>query len=547
MNKKDELAEEQKGQLFGMWKEYLGICFLESLVFPLRSIIKQHEIYYNTVNYINGLKSSSKLYGCVASPEEAFDVLIEQDTIVQDGILVMANDFLSLKQAIDNSLKEQFVRLCNEAQQGMSDILLICGLLRDESLAQIHKKDIVRVTDENGKELDDRELAELFYQDICNKKKAVLNLKGELPFLHHYSGKKGEERYPITKAIELYKLTLKNYFDTLGSYSSSEVVAIDNLHIKDRILFYKIAVPAYFSTIKEVGLDFDAFIQRWENTYGGDSVWVEEAKRLSRESSDPIIEKTSTAKKGNGTSQCWLKDDDPKTEITLTGKFDEWCRFLMPKLEPLQGYNKRTKTRIKQIARISCSMIYGALEDIGYANDYASGRYGKSFESTIKKTSLGKDKLFRRQDMKVYMKMIYAFKTIMEFIKDETTFSRHSSIDSETRVGIRNRANHEDLIAEIRTQLLSIKNEKDDFYWQFLSTNFVKLFAIYKEILQRIKRNLKVVIELPQYDIQEETLSSIFSKNNMSFIQGFEQDKYSDEINEMFNDFQAPEYDDEGD
>ena len=192
-------------------------------------------------------------------------------------------------------------------------------------------------------------------------------------------------------------------------------------------------------------------------------------------------------------------------------------------------------------------MIYGALEDIGYANDYASGRYGKSFESTIKKTSLGKDKLFRRQDMKVYMKMIYAFKTIMEFIKDETTFSRHSSIDSETRVGIRNRANHEDLIAEIRTQLLSIKNEKDDFYWQFLSTNFVKLFAIYKEILQRIKRNLKVVIELPQYDIQEETLSSIFSKNNMSFIQGFEQDKYSDEINEMFNDFQAPEYDDEGD
>ncbi len=547
INKKDELAEEQKGQLFGMWKEYLGICFLESLVFPLRSIIKQHEIYYNTVNYINGLKSSSKLYGCVASPEEAFDVLIEQDTIVQDGILVMANDFLSLKQAIDNSLKEQFVRLCNEAQQGMSDILLICGLLRDESLAQIHKKDIVRVTDENGKELDDRELAELFYQDICNKKKAVLNLKGELPFLHHYSGKKGEERYPITKAIELYKLTLKNYFDTLGSYSSSEVVAIDNLHIKDRILFYKIAVPAYFSTIKEVGLDFDAFIQRWENTYGGDSVWVEEAKRLSRESSDPIIEKTSTAKKGNGTSQCWLKDDDPKTEITLTGKFDEWCRFLMPKLEPLQGYNKRTKTRIKQIARISCSMIYGALEDIGYANDYASGRYGKSFESTIKKTSLGKDKLFRRQDMKVYMKMIYAFKTIMEFIKDETTFSRHSSIDSETRVGIRNRANHEDLIAEIRTQLLSIKNEKDDFYWQFLSTNFVKLFAIYKEILQRIKRNLKVVIELPQYDIQEETLSSIFSKNNMSFIQGFEQDKYSDEINEMFNDFQAPEYDDEGD
>ena len=534
INKKDELAEEQKGQLFGMWKEYLGICFLESLVFPLRSIIKQHEIYYNTVNYINGLKSSSKLYGCVASPEEAFDVLIEQDTIVQDGILVMANDFLSLKQAIDNSLKEQFVRLCNEAQQGMSDILLICGLLRDESLAQIHKKDIVRVTDENGKELDDRELAELFYQDICNKKKAVLNLKGELPFLHHYSGKKGEERYPITKAIELYKLTLKNYFDTLGSYSSSEVVAIDNLHIKDRILFYKIAVPAYFSTIKEVGLDFDAFIQRWENTYGGDSVWVEEAKRLSRESSDPIIEKTSTAKKGNGTSQCWLKDDDPKTEITLTGKF-------------LQGYNKRTKTRIKQIARISCSMIYGALEDIGYANDYASGRYGKSFESTIKKTSLGKDKLFRRQDMKVYMKMIYAFKTIMEFIKDETTFSRHSSIDSETRVGIRNRANHEDLIAEIRTQLLSIKNEKDDFYWQFLSTNFVKLFAIYKEILQRIKRNLKVVIELPQYDIQEETLSSIFSKNNMSFIQGFEQDKYSDEINEMFNDFQAPEYDDEGD
>lgn len=546
INKKDELAEEQRGQLFGMWKEYLGICFLESLVFPLRSIIKQHEIYYNTGNYINSLKSSSKLYGCVASPEEAFDVLIEQDTIVRDGILVMANNFLSLKQAIDNSLKEQFVRLCNEAQQGMSDILRICGLLRDESLAQIHKKDIVRVTDENGKELDDRELVELFYQDICNKKKAVLNLKGELPFLHHYSGKKGEERYPITKAIELYKLTLKNYFDTLGSYSSSEVVAIDNLHIKDRILFYKIAVPAYFSTIKEVGLNFDAFIQRWENTYGSDSVWVEEAKRLAKESSDPIIEEPSKAKKGNGTSQCWLKDDDPKTEIILTGKIDEWCRFLMPKLEPLQGYNKRTKTRIKQIARISCSMIYGALEDIGYANDYASGRYGKSFESTIKKTSLGKDKLFRRQDMMVYMKMIHAFKKIMEYNKDDKSFSRHSSIDNNTRFGIQNSANQKDINAEIRTLLLSI-NAKDDFYWNFLFTNFVKFFAIYKEILKRIKRNLKVEIELPRYSIKKETLSSNFRKIDISFIQGIEQDEYSDEINEMFNDLQAPGYDDEGD
>ena len=435
------------------------------------------------------------------------------------------------------------MRLCNEAQQGMPDILLICGFLRDESLVQIHRNDIISVTDENGKELGDKGLDEIS-QELCSRRKNIMNIKGELPFLHHYSGKKGEERYPIQKAIVLYKLTLKNYFATLGSYSGSEVFKIDNFQIKDRILFYRIMVPVYLSTMKEAGLDIDAFIQRWEDTYGNDSVWVAEAKKLSKESSNPTIEKTSTSNKGNGTSQCWLKDGIHETEGSMAKRIEKWCVFLKPKLDKLQEYDEKANNRIKQITMISCSMIYGVLEDIGYANDYLSGRYGISFESTMKKTDLAKD--FRRQDMKDYMKMIHAFKKIMEYNKDDKSFSRYCSIDDKTRVGIHNSANQKDIKAEIRTQLLSI-NGKDDFYWNFLFTNFVKFFAIYKEILQRIKRNLKVVIELPRYDIKEETLSSNFRKINISFIQGIEQDEYSDEINEMFNDFQALEYDDEGD
>ena len=122
IGKKDELTEEQRNQLNSIWKEYLGICFLNSLVFPLRTMIKQHEIYYNTGNYVNNLKSYGKTYGCIASPEEAFDVLSNQETIVRDGILAMANNFLLLKQALDDSQKEQFVNLCKESQQGMPDI-----------------------------------------------------------------------------------------------------------------------------------------------------------------------------------------------------------------------------------------------------------------------------------------------------------------------------------------------------------------------------------------------------------------------------------------
>lgn len=521
INKKDELAEEQRSQLFGMQKEYLGICFLNSLVFPLRSLIKQHEIYYNTGNYINGLKSSSKLYGRVASPEEAFDVLIDQKTIVRDGILVMANNFLSLKQAIDNSLKEQFVRLCNEAQQGMPDILLICGFLRDESLVQIHRNDIISVTDENGKELGDKGLEEIS-QELCSRRKNIMNIKGELPFLHHYSGKKGEERYPIQKAIVLYKLTLKYYFATLGSYSGSEVFKIDNFQIKDRILFYRIMVPVYLSTMKEAGLDIDAFIQRWEDTYGNDSVWVAEAKKLSKESSDPIIEEPSTVKKGNGTSQCWLKDGIPETGGTMAGKIDDWCRFLNPLLKTFQGYDEKDKNRIKQITRISCSMIYGVLEDIGYANDYASGRYGKSFESTMKKTTYAKD--FRRQDMKFYMKMIKAYKDIMHYIKDETTFSRHGSIEPKSEDKTYNKPNNKNILTEILKdfEILSIEC-KDSFYEQFLLNNILEFFDVYKQLLQQIKREFKIKLETPQYNMNKSTLENIFIKSRNSSLQGADQ------------------------
>ena len=414
------------------------------------------------------------------------------------------------------------MRLCNEAQKGMSDILLICGFLRDESLSQIHKKDIVRATDENGKELDDRELAELFYQDICNKKKAILNLKGELPFLHHYSGKIGEERYPITKAIELYKLTLKNYFDTLGTYSSSEVVAIDNLHIKDRMLFYKIAIPAYFSSIKEAGLDFDAFIQRWEITYGSDSVWVEEAKRLAKESSNPITEKTSTAKKSNGTSQCWLKDGIPETEETMAGKIDDWCRFLNPLLKTFQGYDEKDKKRKKQITRVSCSMIYGVLEDIGYANDYASGRYGKSFDSTMKKTTYAKD--FRRQDMKFYMKMIKAYKDIMHYIKDETTFSRHGSIEPNSEDKTFNKPKYKNIQTEILRDFELLSTDcKDIFYKQFLLNNILEFFDVYKQLLQQIRREFNIKLETPQYNMEKSTLEKIFKRSCNSSLRGADQ------------------------
>lgn len=536
INKKDELAEEQRSQLFGMQKEYLGICFLNSLVFPLRSLIKQHETYYNTGNYINGLKSSSKLYGRVASPEEAFDVLIDQKTIVRDGILAMANNFLSLKQAIDNSLKEQFVRLCNEAQQGMPDILLICGFLRDESLVQIHRNDIISVTDENGKELGDKGLEEIS-QELCSRRKNIMKIKGELPFLHHYSGKKEEERYPIQKAIVLYKLTLKNYFATLGSYSGSEVVEIDNLHIKDRSLFYKIAVPVYISAMKEAGLDIDGFIQRWEDTYGSDSVWVMEAKRNCQRSSTPIEIASSTTKERNGKSQCWLKKGVLETEGSMATRFQKWCEFLIPKLDKLQGYDKKPKKRIQQITMISCSIIYGVLEDIGIAKVYTEGRYGSSFNDTMSLTNI---KGFRRQDMITYMKMIKAYKSIMQFAKDETSFSRHDTIEANKENKVHGMPNHEEIKAEMRKEFLTI-DSKNDFYSKFLSNNFDRFLDIYRQLLQRIKKEFNIKLETPQYNIKRQ-IDSTLDSGNKSFST---QDDYSvdEEIQNIFNEYESAEYD----
>lgn len=535
--KKDELTEEQKKRLFRTWKEYLGICFLNSLVFPLRTRIKQHEIHYNTGNYINSLKSFGRAYGRIASPEEAFDILSDQKTKVRDGILVMANNFLSLKQAIDNSLKEQFVRLCNEAQQGMSDILLICGFLRDESLVQIHRNDIISVTDENGKELGDKGLSEIT-QELCSRRKTIMNMKGELPFLHHYSGKKGEERYPIHKAIALYKLTLKNYFATLNTYSGSEIVEIENLHIKDRSLFYKITVPVYLSTMKEAGLDIDAFIQRWEDTYGNDSVWVAETKMFSKKSSNPIIEKPSIVKNHDGKSKCWLKDDIQETEVSMASRIDKWCKSLKQKLDKLQGYDEKANNRIKQITMISCSMIYGVLEDINYANQYLSGRYGKSFETTMEKTSLGKDKLFRRQDMKVYMKMIHAFKKIMEFIKDETTFSRHSSLGAIKNDGIYGQPSYEEIKAEMQMELRSI-NSKNEFFSNFLSSNFDGFSDIYKQLLQRIKKEFKIKLETPQYNMKRQIDPSPDSSIESDYAQN--DNTVEEEILNMFNDYETAE------
>lgn len=533
--KKDELTVEQKKQFFCTWKEYLGICFLNALVFPLRTIIKQHEIYYNTGNYINSLKSFGKAYGRIASPEEAFDILSSQNNIVRNGILVMANNFLSLKQAIDDSLKEQFVCLCNEAQQGMSDILLVCGFLRDESLVQIHRNDIISVTDENGKELGDKGLAEII-QELCSRRKTIMNMKGELPFLHHYSGKKGEERYPIHKAIVLYKLTLKNYFATLNTYSGSEIVEIDDLHIKGRNLFYKITVPVYLSTMKEAGLDIDAFIQRWEDTYGNDSVWVAEAKRFSIKSNNPIIEKPSTVNKHNGKAQCWLKEDTRETEVSIASKIDKWCKFLKQKLDSLQGYDKKANNRIKQITMISCSIIYGVMEDIGYANDYLSGRYGKSFDKTMKETTFGND--FRRQDFKVYMKMIHAFKNIMGFIKEDTIFSRHGSLGAIKNEEVFGKPNYEEIKAEMRMEILSI-HSKNEFFGNFLSSNFYEFLDIYKQLLQRIKKAFKIKLETPQYNTKRQIDSSPDSSIESNYAQN--DNAVEEDVLNMFNDYETAE------
>jgi hypothetical protein len=308
----------------------------------------------------------------------------------------------------------------------------------------------------------------------------------------------------------------------LGTYSSSEVTAIDNLHIKDRILFYKIAVPAYFSTIKDAGLDFDAFIQRWENTYGGDSVWVEEAQRLYKESSDPIIEEPSTAKKGNGTSQCWLKDGIRETEGTMAGRIDEWCKFLLKELDKLNGYDKKASKQKKQITMISCSMIYGVLEDIGYANDYLPNRYGSSFQRTMEKSTFAKD--FRRQDMKFYMKMIKTYKNIMHYIKDETTFSRHDSIEPKSEVKTYNKPNYTNILTEVLKdfEILSIEC-KDSFYMQFLLNNILEFFDVYKQLLQQIQREFKINLETPQYNMNKSTLVNIFIKSCNSSLRGANQ------------------------
>ena len=537
IGKKDELTEEQRNQLNSIWKEYLGICFLNSLVFPLRAMIKQHEIYYNTGNYVNNLKSYGKTYGCIASPEEAFDVLSNQETIVRDGILAMANNFLLLKQALDDSQKEQFVNLCKESQQGMPDILLICGFLRDESLSQIQRSDIVRATDENGEELGDKKLTELFCRDIFSKKKAILTIKGELPFLHHSSGKAGEERYPLRKAIALYKKTLIVFINTFDTYSGPDIDEVERLHIKDRVLFYKMTVPVYISILKKKGLDVDEFIQRWENEYGSDSAWVMEAKRSCQSSCTPIKTASSTTKERNGKKQCWLKEGVHETEGSMASRIQKWCEFLMPKLDKFQGYDKKNpKKRIQQITMVSCSMIYGVLEDIGYAKDYSSGNYGSSFKRTMEKTSFIKD--FRRQDMKVYMKMIHAFKNIMEFTKDETSFSRYGSLGAIKKERVFGKPDYEEIRAEMRKEFLTI-DKKNDFYGKFLSSNFDRFLDIYRQLLQRIKKDLKAKQETPQYNISKDTFSSYDS--DIESVDA--QDDYTDEefIRNTFDELEHPE------
>ena len=535
IGKKDELTEEQRNQLNSIWKEYLGICFLNSLVFPLRTMLKQHEIYYNNGNYINNLKSYGKTYGCIASPEEAFDVLCDQETIVRDGILAMANNFLLLKQALDGSQKEQFVNLCKETQQGMPDILLICGFLRDESLVHIQRCDIVRATDENGEELDNKELMVLFCRDIISKKKAILNIKGELPFLHHSSGKAGEERYPLRKAIALYKKTMMTFVNALDTYSGTDINEVERLHIKDRGLFYKMTVPVYLSTLKRKGLDVDEFIQRWENEYGSDSAWVMEAKKECQ-SSNTLVEKTSSTTR-NGKKQCWLKEGVHETGGSMAIRIQKWCEFLMPELDKLQGYDKKPKKRIKQITMISCSMIYGVLEDIGIAKVYTEGRYGSSFNDTMSLTNI---KGFRRQDMITYMKMIKAYKSIMQFAKDETSFSRHDTIEANKENKVHGMPNHEEIKAEMRKEFLTI-DSKNDFYSKFLSNNFDRFLDIYRQLLQRIKKEFNIKLETPQYNIKRQ-IDSTLDSGNKSFST---QDDYSvdEEIQNMFNEYESAEYD----
>jgi hypothetical protein len=537
INKKDKLTEKQKNHMFRMLKENLGICFLNSLVFPLRAMIKQHEIHYNTGDYINRLKSYGKTYGCMSTPEEAFDVLSDQKSEVRDGILAMANNYLMLKQAVDSSQKEHFVNLCNESQQGMPDILLICGFLRDESLTLIRRSDIIRVTDQNGIEVDDKETAEIFYQEICSRKKAILNIEGVLPFLHHYSGIAEEERYPIRKAIALYKKTMTTFIEAMDTYSGPDIDKVEKLHIRDRGLFYKITVPIYLSTLKEKGQDVDSFIQRWENDYGSDSAWVLEAKRLFQEYSTPIEKPSSSTDKRNGKSQCWLKDEGLHTEGSMASYINDWCKFLKSKLDKFQGYDKNGENRIKLITRISCSMIYGVLEDIGWANEYLAGRYGKSFEYTMSLTSFDKD--FRRQDMKDYMEMIAAFKKIMTAIKAEKKFSRHDNI--EKRTINRRTVNDNDIIAEMRTEYVLL-TPKNKFCGEFLSNNLMPFFETYRQLFHKIKESLKIKkIEFP-YDINVNTLSEYVNRYNETTSQ--DNGSVDKEIREMFDEYEVAEYDD---
>ena len=534
IGKKDELTEEQRNQLNSIWKEYLGICFLNSLVFPLRTMLKQHEIYYNTGNYINNLKSYGKTYGCIASPEEAFDVLSNQETIVRDGILAMANNFLLLKQALDGSQKEQFANLCKESQQGMPDILLICGFLRDESLVHIQRSDIVRATDENGEELDNKELMVLFCRDIISKKKAILNIKGELPFLHHSSGKAGEERYPLRKAIALYKKTMMAFVNALDTYSGTDIDKVERLHIKDRGLFYKMTVPVYLSTLKKKGLDVDEFIQRWENEYGSDSAWVMEAKKECQ-SSNTLVEKTSSTTR-NGKKQCWLREGSNETEGSMASRIEKWLKYLNTELDQFQGYAKTKTKRKEQITMVSCGMIYGVLEDVGIANIFDTGNYASSFKRTVEQTDT---KHFRRQDLKYYIIMIETFKIIIKAIKDETKFSRHGSID--TRAIRYRRADEKDLIAEIRSNFSKLIG-KDEFYCIFLLNNLKPLFKTYRQLLQKIKHSLKNNEDTSQYNIKEDTLSELVDSFNKTIIPYKESG--NKDIREMFDENEVAEYSD---
>ena len=183
---------------------------------------------------------------------------------------------------------------------------------------------------------------------------------------------------------------------------------------------------------------------------------------------------------------------------------------------------KRPVNKKKQITMISCSMIYGVLEDIGYANDYLPNRYGSSFQRTMEKSTFAKD--FRRQDMKFYMKMIKTYKNIMHYIKDETTFSRHDSIEPKSEVKTYNKPNYTNILTGVLKdfEILSIEC-KDSFYMQFLLNNILEFFDVYKQLLQQIQREFKINLETPQYNMNKSTLVNIFIKSCNSSLRGANQ------------------------